>query len=144
MAVHDGGSEVVAMRWLALTPYAVLVAFVWVNMGARPGIIVLTCVLVLTAGFRLMAAGAMIRSSARRLCGADSAVADFVPAAVGAGWRLAQSVRDLGRHSAGPEQPRPVPGDDVLVPVLLANGDTGDSGRTPEILGSGGDDPPRS
>jgi hypothetical protein len=131
------------MRWLALVPYGALVAFVWVNAGAQAGLVVLACALVLTVCFRPMAAGAAIRGSARRLYRSGNAAADFVPAVVRAGGRAVQGLR---RRSAEAERPAPPAGDDELVPVLLANGESGAQGidRTPDILASGDGDPPRS
>jgi hypothetical protein len=135
------------MRWLALVPYAVLVAFVSVNVGAQQGLIVLTCALILTACFRPMAAGAVIRSSARRLCRADNGVpADLVPAPVRAARRAVHILLAPRALSGDAVRPTPASGEETLVLVLLNSGQAGaaDPHRTTEILASGEDGRARS
>jgi len=109
--------EVVVMRWLVLVPYGVLVVYVWARAGPRQGLIVLGCVLLLIACFRLVVVGRMITSWSRQLSRIDDdAGADHRPTVVRAGSYLARLVSNRRERRGLVDSPT---GEDDELVVLL-------------------------
>jgi hypothetical protein len=126
------------MRWLALAPYAALVALTWAGAGAQSGLVLLCVTLFLTVCFRPNVAGDVVTGWARRLSRSSGALADVTPAVVRV-YRNLTHLLAAKRERGATKEPPPAPSDDLLAPVLLASSSPEGRrpGQAPEILGSG-------